>query len=186
MNVAVFIGQANAAGELNASALAAYASNLPNVREVRVLGFRPRLDPQELADEIRREHIERVVIAGDSPGYFKPVFTRAAALAGARPEEVRLASFREHGAGAPNETDRAKAIIACAVAGVPFSLVAIPRETTMNRATLVVGAGIAGIQAALEIADGGNKVYLIERTATIGGHMAMFDKTFPTLDCAAC
>ena len=56
----------------------------------------------------------------------------------------------------------------------------------MHPATLVVGGGIAGIQAALEIADAGKKVYLVERTGTIGGHMAMFDKTFPTLDCAAC
>jgi heterodisulfide reductase subunit A2 len=186
MKVGVFIGQALAVSEINTGALAAYASNLPTVKHVRVLGFRPKLDPEQLADEIRREEIERIVLAGDSPGYFKPVFTRAAAMAGARPDEVRLASFREHGAGAPNETDRAKAIIACAVEGVPFSLVTVPRQTTMNRATLIVGAGIAGIQAALEIADGGNKVHLVERTATIGGHMAMFDKTFPTLDCAAC
>lgn len=182
----VFIGQALTAGEINASALAAYASNLPSVEHVRVLGFRPRLDPEQLAEEIRQNQLERIVLAGDSPGYFKPVFTRAAAIAGGNPAEVRLASFREHGAGAANETDRAKAIIACAVEGVPFSLVAVPRETSINRTTLVVGAGIAGIQAALEIADGGNKVHLVERTATIGGHMAMFDKTFPTLDCAAC
>ena len=186
MRVGVFIGQAVRAGELNTGALAAYAANLPTVNHVRVLGFRPRLDPAQLAGEIRQEQVERIVIAGDSPGYFKPVFTRAAAMAGCPSDEVRLASFREHGAAAANEVERAKAIIACAVRGVPFSLVAIPQPTSMNRATLVIGAGIAGIQAALEIADGGHKVYLVERTATIGGHMAMFDKTFPTLDCAAC
>ena len=56
----------------------------------------------------------------------------------------------------------------------------------VNHATLVIGAGIAGIQAALEIANAGKQVYLVEKTGTIGGHMAMFDKTFPTLDCAAC
>jgi heterodisulfide reductase subunit A len=150
------------------------------------MGFRPKLDPEQLAVELREARIERVVIVGDSPGYFKPAFTRALALAGGEPGEVHLASFREHGACAPNEMDRAKAIIACAVEGVPYSLVAVPRETSIDRATLVVGAGIAGIQAALEIADSGNKVYLVERTPTIGGHMAMFDKTFPTLDCAAC
>ena len=55
-----------------------------------------------------------------------------------------------------------------------------------NTETLVIGGGIAGIQAALEIAESGNKVYLVERTGTVGGRMAMFDKTFPTLDCAAC
>jgi len=186
MRTGVFIGRALAAGEMNTSALAAYAANLPTVKQVRELGYRPRLDPLKLAEEIREAQLERIVIAGDSPGYFKPVFTRAAALAGCPPEEVRLASFREHGAETAHDTERAKAVIACAVEGVPFSLVAVAKPTAMNRATLIVGAGIAGIQAALEIADGGNKVYLVERTATIGGHMAMFDKTFPTLDCAAC
>ena len=107
-------------------------------------------------------------------------------MAGGNPEEVRLASFREHGAQSGDTTERAKAVVACAVHGVPFSLVAIPELTPVNPATLIIGAGVAGIQAALEIADAGKKVYLVEREATIGGHMAMFDKTFPTLDCAAC
>lgn len=61
-----------------------------------------------------------------------------------------------------------------------------PRAKTFNSATLIVGGGVAGIQAALEIAASGHQVYLVERTATLGGRMAMFDKTFPTLDCAAC
>jgi len=82
--------------------------------------------------------------------------------------------------------ERAKAVVACGVHAVPFTLVAVPQSVAVNQATLVIGAGIAGIQAALEIADAGKKVYLVERSATIGGHMAMFDKTFPTLDCSAC
>jgi heterodisulfide reductase subunit A len=65
-------------------------------------------------------------------------------------------------------------------------LAATPDTTATHPGTLIIGGGIAGIQAALEIADAGKQVYLVERTATIGGHMAMFDKTFPTLDCAAC
>jgi heterodisulfide reductase subunit A len=69
---------------------------------------------------------------------------------------------------------------------VPFPVVAVPKPTAVNPATLIVGAGVAGIQTALEIADAGKQVYLVERAPTIGGHMAMFDKTFPTLDCAAC
>src|SRR5512137_230718 len=64
---------------------------------------------------------------------------------------------------------------------------AVPQvKSPASTATLVVGGGIAGIQASLEIADAGQKVFLVERTGTIGGHMATFDKTFPTLDCAAC
>ena len=107
-------------------------------------------------------------------------------LAGGDPDEVRLASFREHGASCGIGTARAESIIACAVLGVPFPLAARPDTTATRPGTLIIGAGVAGIQAALEIADAGKQVYLVERQATIGGHMAMFDKTFPTLDCAAC
>jgi heterodisulfide reductase subunit A len=95
-------------------------------------------------------------------------------------------SFTEQNATRQKDTALAKAILACAVLDVPFELAAIPDEVDVNPDTLVIGGGIAGIQAALEIANAGKKVFLLERTGTIGGHMAMFDKTFPTLDCAAC
>jgi heterodisulfide reductase subunit A len=108
------------------------------------------------------------------------------AEAGGDPDEVRLASFREHGAMAENPLERAKEVVACAIHGVPFSLAAETASVPVNPATLVIGGGVAGIQAALEIAEAGHPVYLVERQGTIGGHMAMFDKTFPTLDCAAC
>ena len=101
-------------------------------------------------------------------------------------DEIRLASFQEHGARGENAMDRAKAIVACATMGVPFSLVAIPGGNPVHHSTLIIGGGIAGIQSALEIANAGKQVYLVEQSGTIGGHMAMFDKTFPTLDCAAC
>ena len=166
--------------------VAGYADNLPNVEVVRELGTLPKLDIAALVAEFRRENLERVVIAGDSPGFFKPTFTRAMMLAGGDPGEVRLASFREFGASRGVGTARAKGVLACAVLGVPFPLAAVPDTTAVHPATLIVGAGVAGIQAALEIADAGKQVHLVERTGTIGGHMAMFDKTFPTLDCAAC
>ena len=94
--------------------------------------------------------------------------------------------FANTGELTQDSSERAKSILACAVYGVPFPLAAAPKETRINAATLVIGGGISGIQTALEIADAGKRVYLVERTGTIGGHMAMFDKTFPTLDCAAC
>ena len=124
------------------------------------------------------------MLAADHPGFYKAAFSRALVLAGGDGEQVRLASFAERGDGA--STERAKALVACAVQSLPFDLVREAAPASFNSATLVIGGGVAGIQAALEIAESGHKVYLVERTGTIGGRMAMFDKTFPTLDCAAC
>ncbi len=184
--VGVFLGQILNEEGVNLEAVASYARNLPDVEAVRVLGYRPQIDPAALRAEVREDRLDRIVLGGDSPGYLKPAFTRAFVDVGGSPDEVRLASFRENGAQGGNALERAKAVVACAVRGVPFPLVAIPKPTKVNPATLIVGAGVAGIQAALEIADAGKQVYLVERAPTIGGHMAMFDKTFPTLDCAAC
>jgi len=187
MRVGVFLGNSLDGSGIDLDSVAKYAQNLPSVEYVRVLGTKPKLDPTTLAWEIRQQRLDRIVLAGDSPGRFKPAFSRALASAGSNPDEVQLASFREHGVGTGREAlERAKAIVACGVHAVPFTLVAEPQSAAVNQATLVIGAGIAGIQAALEIADAGKKVYLVERSATIGGHMAMFDKTFPTLDCSAC
>jgi heterodisulfide reductase subunit A len=171
---------------INLDAIAKYSANLPGVEAVRIFEGKPSFIAEDIKDQVLENKLERIVIAGDMPGYFKPVFTRAMALAEGNTNEVRLASFQEHGTKGENAMDRAKAIVACAVVGVPFSLVAVPGGNPVNHATLVIGGGIAGIQAALEIGNAGKLVYLVEKTGTIGGHMAMFDKTFPTLDCAAC
>ncbi len=188
MRIGVYVCQTGI-GDLTAvspHAVAAYAANLPSVEVVEDLGVLPKLDVAALAERLREERLDRVVIAGDSPGFFKPTFTAAMAAAGLDPDEVRLASFKEHGASTGVGTARAKSVVACAVLGVPFPLAAVPDTTSVHPGTLIVGGGVAGIQAALEIADAGKQVFLVERTGTIGGHMAMFDKTFPTLDCAAC
>jgi heterodisulfide reductase subunit A len=82
-------------------------------------------------------------------------------------------------------TEKAKAMVSAAVRRVYYHQPLETKEVPVNANTLIVGAGIAGIQAALEIADSGNKVFLVEREPSIGGHMAQLDKTFPTLDCSA-
>jgi heterodisulfide reductase subunit A len=186
MRTGVFFCQISAVNMLNIDAIAKYSANLPDVETVQILGLKPHPDVNILAGQIKSNNLERIVIAGDMPGYFKPVFTRAMAIAGSNTDEIRLASFQEHGARGEYATDRAKAIVACATMGIPFPLVAVTGGNPVNHATLIIGAGIAGIQAALEIANAGKQVFLVEQTGTIGGHMAMFDKTFPTLDCAAC
>lgn len=186
MRTGVFFCQVDDQWKIDIDSIAKYSSNLPDVETVQDFGIKPNLDIANLAEKIKTRNLERVVIAGDLPGYYKPAFTKALALTGGNTKEIKLASFQEHGAKNGNTLDRAKAIVACAVKGVPFSLAAIPGSNPVNQATLIIGAGIAGIQASLEIANAGKQVYLVEKTGTIGGHMAMFDKTFPTLDCAAC
>ena len=186
MRVGVFFCQMDGSADLNIDSIAKYAANLPNVDIVQNLGVKPQPDVTILNEIIRTNNLGRIVIAGDMPGYYKAAFTKAMALAGANTDEIRLASFMEHGARGENAMDRAKAIVACATMAVPFPLAAIPVRNPVNHSTLIIGGGIAGIQSALEIANAGKPVYLIEQTGTIGGHMAMFDKTFPTLDCAAC
>ena len=186
MRTGVFFCQMEDQPKLNLDAIAKYSTNLPDVETVEILGLKPSLEVKSLVEKINSKNLERIVIAGDMPGYFKPIFTKAVANTGGNTDEIRLASFQEHGAKGENALDRAKAIVACASMGVPFSLAALPGGNPVNQATLIIGGGIAGIQAALEIADAGKRVYLVEQTGTIGGHMAMFDKTFPTLDCAAC
>jgi len=188
VRIGVFVGWKGTAPAdvVDLKAIAAYAAGLPHVVHVRDLGTNPAPDPKTILKEIQSHRLTRIVLAGDSPGFFKQAFTAALVQAGEDPDEVRLASFREHGAGFGQATERAKAIVACAVYGVPYGLAAIPETTTVHPDTLVIGGGVAGIQVALEIADAGKKVFLVEKTGTIGGHMAMFDKTFPTLDCAAC
>ena len=176
-----------AADSVDLQAVAKYAEKLENVVLVEVVGNHPDLDPEALAESFRNEKIDRVVVAADSPGYYKPVFVRAMVLAGGNPERVVVASFAGNGAGVPGSTERAKAVLNCSIHGVPYGLAAEPRDTApVDPDTLVIGGGVAGIQAALEIAGAGKRVFLVERSGTIGGKMAMFDKTFPTLDCAAC
>jgi len=186
MRTGVFFCQTEDNSSLNIDAIAKYAANLPEVETVQILRLKPLPGINFICEQIKSNNLERIVLAGDIPGYYKPVFTKAVALTDGNTDEIRLASFQEHGTKGENAMDRAKAIVACATMGIPFPLAAVPGGNPVNHATLIIGGGIAGIQSALEIANAGKQVYLVEQTGTIGGHMAMFDKTFPTLDCAAC
>ena len=163
-----------------------YAKKIPNVRITWQAADLSLTNPDFIVNSVKENNLSRIIIAGDEAGMYKSFFAKALVKAGGKPENVLLASFKEYGALKKSDTDRAKAIVACAVYGVPFEEAAKPDVADVNPNTLVIGGGIAGIQASLEIAGGNQKVFLVEKTGTIGGHMAMFDKTFPTLDCAAC
>jgi len=159
-----------------------YARNLPGVAAVWQSGDLPLDDVDLMLDIINGHKINRIIIAGDLPGMVKSFFSEAMAKAGHPDQSVELASFKEFGA----DEVKAKMMLYTAVKGIPYPEAAITKKFPVNPVTLVMGGGIAGIQTSLEVANAGYMVHLVERTGTIGGHMAMFDKTFPTLDCAAC
>ncbi|RME75506.1 MAG: CoB--CoM heterodisulfide reductase iron-sulfur subunit A family protein [Chloroflexi bacterium] len=146
---------------------------------------------QELIEaDIREQGLTRVVVAACSPHLHEHTFRKATERGGLNPYLCEMVSIREQVSWVHTDrhkaTEKAKALVAGGVERVVHHEPLEPIRVPINEATLVVGGGIAGIQAALEIADSGYPVYLVEREPSIGGHMAQFDKTFPTLDCAAC
>ncbi len=146
----------------------------------------PLLDPMKMAQIIQQFKIERIILAGITPGFAKTFFNRAFCLAGKDPANINLASFGNIKFPDTDAKSYAQAVLTAAFFQVDLDEFLGKDMLSLNPQTLVIGGGIAGIQASLEIADGNQKVFLVEKTGTIGGHMAMFDKTFPTLDCAAC
>ena len=148
------------------------------------------LGQELIEDDIKKEGLTRVVVAACSPHLHERTFRRACASAGLNPYLCQMASIREQVSWTTQDkaaaTAKSKAMVAGAVERVKLHQALEPNEVPVNPNTLVVGAGIAGIQSALELADAGYQVHLVEREPSIGGHMAQFDKTFPTLDCAAC
>ncbi len=171
---------------INYDELKSYVSSFNFVKKVWDSDDSPLLDRSLMVSEIQKIGITRLVIVGHDTGMVKAFFNSVFKYMGLPVEDVLLADFREHGALERNDTELAKAILVCAIYNVPFEIAAKPGTSDVCADTLVIGGGISGIQASLEIADANQKVFLVEKTGTIGGHMAMFDKTFPTLDCAAC
>jgi heterodisulfide reductase subunit A len=181
----------NIAKQVDVVEAAAYAGNLRDVVVAREYKFMCSEPGQELIKrDIRELGLTRVVVAACSPLMHEMTFRRAAQGAGLNQYLVQIANVREQCAWVTKEreaaTAKAKALIAGAVGKARLLEPLQTRRVKINPATLVVGGGIAGIQAALDLAESGHPVYLVERDSTIGGNMARFDKTFPTLDCAAC
>ncbi|MDR3573837.1 MAG: CoB--CoM heterodisulfide reductase iron-sulfur subunit A family protein [Anaerolineaceae bacterium] len=146
---------------------------------------------QELIQkDIKNEGLTRVVVAACSPHLHEATFRGATKDAGLNPYLCELVSIREQVSWVTSDkkkaTEKAKAVIAGGVERVIHNTPLEPMRVPIHPDVLVVGGGVTGIQAALELANGGKHVYLVERDSTIGGHMAQLDKTFPTLDCSAC
>ena len=149
-------------------------------------------DPgQELIrNDIRKFGLNRVVVAACSPTMHELTFRRVLEEAGINPYLIEIANIREHCSWVTEDkelaTEKAKALVGAAVRRVYYHQPLEVRRVPFNPTTLIVGGGIAGIGAALEIANSEHKVCLVERSPSIGGHMIQLDKTFPTLDCSAC
>ncbi len=181
----------NINGVVDCHAVAERASDLPGVSVTRDYSYLCS-DPGQalIRKDIEELGLDRVVVAACSPRMHEPTFRAALASAGLNPYLLEMANIREQCSWVHEDsvaaTDKACSLISGAVAKVSLHRELAGREFPVTQAVLVIGGGIAGIQAALKMADAGKKVYLVERSPSIGGHMAQLDKTFPTLDCSAC
>ena len=181
---------ANIAGTVDVEQVTNFAKGLPSVAIAREYKFMCSDPGQEMIkNDIKEQGLNRIVVASCSPRLHEQTFRQTLASAGLNPYLFEMANIREHCSWVIEDkaaaTEKAKAAVSGAVRRVYYNEPLETKVVKVNPQTLIVGAGIAGIQAALEIANSGNKVFLIEREPSIGGHMARLDKTFPTLDCAA-
>jgi heterodisulfide reductase subunit A len=181
----------NIAGTIDVQALASYCGSLPGVALAREYKYMCSDPGQQLIRQDIRDHkLDRIVVAACSPHLHEKTFRQAVAEAGLNPYYFHMVNLREHDSWVHVDrlaaTEKAMDLVRAAVRRVKWHVPLERRQVPIHPAVLVVGGGIAGIDAALTMASAGKRVYLVEREPTIGGHMAQFDKTFPTLDCAAC
>ncbi|MBM3322174.1 CoB--CoM heterodisulfide reductase iron-sulfur subunit A family protein [candidate division WOR-3 bacterium] len=145
---------------------------------------------QMIRDAIKADRLDRIVVACCSPTLHETTFRNACAEAGLNPYLCEIANIREQCSWVTEDRDKAtdkateivRTVLAKACADQPLESITVP----INKRALVIGAGIAGIQSALDIANAGYEVVLVEKEPSIGGHMAQLSETFPTLDCSQC
>ncbi len=180
----------NIAGVVDVEAVTRFAAGLDNVVVARNYTYMCS-DPGQalIAEDIRQAQLDRVVVASCSPLMHETTFRRACAQAGLNPFLFQMSNIREHCAWITEDprvaTEKAEELVAAAVRRVLWHEPLEMRQVGVKQSALVVGGGIAGIEAALRLADSGKHVFMVEREPSIGGHMARLYKTFPTLDCAA-
>ncbi|MBQ8320629.1 MAG: CoB--CoM heterodisulfide reductase iron-sulfur subunit A family protein [Clostridia bacterium] len=145
---------------------------------------------QLIKNAIKEHNLTGIVVGACSPRMHEATFRKAAEAAGLNPYMVEIANIREHCSWIHKDmdeaTEKAIVLVRTAIAKVKLNAPLTAGESPVEKRALVIGGGIAGIQAALDIADAGFQVDIVEKNATIGGRMAQLDKTFPTLDCSAC
>ena len=192
LRIGVFVCDcgSNIAGPVDTEALRDHAETLPDV----VAAIRNKYtcsDPGqvEIQKAIREFDLNRVVVASCTPTSYEPIFRSCINNAGLNPYLLEMANIREHCAWVtPNDrraaTEKARGIIEVAVARARWLIPQEEEKVTVTDAALVIGGGVAGIQAALDLADAGHQVYLIEKKPSIGGIMAQLDKIYPDIECS--
>ncbi len=180
----------NIAGVVDVARVAEFASHLDGVVVARHYTYMCSDPGQALIQEdIKALGLDRVVVASCSPLMHEATFRRACREAGLNPFLFQMTNIREHCSWVCDDheavTRKAESLVAAAVQRVRWQVPLEARQVQVKQSALVVGAGIAGIEAALRLADSGKHVYLVEKEPSIGGHMSRLYKTFPTLDCAA-
>jgi len=181
----------NIAGVVDVNAVVEHASRLPGVAVARDYSYMCS-DPGQgmVKEDIEKENLNRVIVASCSPRMHEPTFRNTLKDAGLNPYYLEMANIREQCSWVHEDkevaTEKAKKLVEAAVAKALLLEALEEKEVDVTPACLIIGAGIAGIQAALDVAEAGFKAYLVEKNPSVGGHMAQLDKTFPTLDCSAC
>ena len=180
----------NIAGAVDCQAVTEYASGLPDV----VCAVRNKYtcaDPgqNEIKNAISAHRLNRVVVASCSPRQHEPTFRQCVLSAGLNPYLMEMANLREHCSWVhPGDWDaataKAKDLVASAVGRARLLSPQEEMRVPVTERALVIGGGVAGIEAALELADQGHEVVLVEKEPSIGGIMAQLDKTYPTMDCS--
>jgi heterodisulfide reductase subunit A len=192
LRIGVFVCDcgSNIAGAVDTEAVRQYALELPGV----AVAMRNRYTcaesgQQEIQRAIAQHHLNRVVVASCSPASYEPVFRKCIQGAGLNPYLLEMANIREHCAWVtpsdlPAATRKARDIVKVAVARARWLYPQDEQQIAVTDAALVIGGGVAGIQAALDLADAGHKVYLVEKKPSIGGIMAQLDKVYPDIECS--
>jgi heterodisulfide reductase subunit A len=182
----------NIAGSMDITAVEAYAKTVPNVAYVDNYKYMCSMPGQAVINKaIHDNKLTGVVVAACSPRLHEPTFRTATKEGGLNPFRFEMANIREqnswvHMHDQEGSTGKAKDAIRIAVAKAALLQDLFPKAVPVEKAAMVVGAGVAGMQAALDLSAAGIKTYLIESDTSIGGRMSQLDKTFPTLDCSQC
>jgi len=192
IRVGVFVCECgtNIAGSVDCDALVKDSAGMPHV----VFGIKNRYlcsEPgqQDIKKAIKEHKLNRVVIASCSPRMHEPTFRTCVSEAGLNPYLVDMANIREqcswvHMGDVAGATKKARDIIKAYVARAAHLEPQEEKELPVTKTALVIGGGVAGMQAALDLADAGYPVYLVEKEPSLGGLMAQLAKTYPTMDCA--